>query len=159
MSDLDAEEFCPNELASCSVCGSLLRRSVLEYHEAACKARKQRAELPKEPYFYVKNEKSSSPKNSRSSTPMGAVGAGSKVSTSNSNVFDSEEEFLVCPFEELHKVRRSKFRDHVKKCEQAHPENDFVFCKYNSRELVHVRDYEEHLIQCAKKHESQRYVQ
>ena len=55
---------------------------------------------------------------------------------------------VICPYDKLHVVRRSKLLEHLRKCREGHPENDYIFCSFNEEHLVKIDMLPRHAQDC-----------
>ena len=54
----------------------------------------------------------------------------------------------ICPYENLHVVRRSKLLAHLKRCRKEHLENNYIFCPFNEHHLVEIVKLPGHVADC-----------
>ena len=55
---------------------------------------------------------------------------------------------VVCPYNNLHVIRRSKLIAHLRKCRRENIQNDYIFCIFNESHLVEVESLPAHHRSC-----------
>lgn len=60
-------------------------------------------------------------------------------------------DWVYCPYDPNHRMRYSKFHNHLVKCREAHPDDPREPCPYYASELIHPDDMKAHLLICRYK--------
>ena len=58
------------------------------------------------------------------------------------------EKLLVCPYDEVHRIKAKKFQKHLLKCRENHPEKDFVTCPFNAKHVMLRSEIRHHVSRC-----------
>lgn len=58
------------------------------------------------------------------------------------------EELMICPFDEVHKIKAKRFQHHLLKCRRNHPDKDFVSCPFNAKHLMLRSEVRHHVTRC-----------
>ena len=58
------------------------------------------------------------------------------------------EELMICPFDEVHKIKAKRFQHHLLKCRRNHPDKDFVSCPFNAKHLMLRSEVQNHVTRC-----------
>ncbi|KAL0273987.1 UNVERIFIED_CONTAM: hypothetical protein PYX00_006533 [Menopon gallinae] len=64
---------------------------------------------------------------------------------------DVQCDFVCCPFEKSHVIRRHRLPYHLQKCKKNHPDVKLDACSYNFSHLISKTDLVEHLESCPSK--------
>ena len=65
-----------------------------------------------------------------------------------SNALTPTVRTVVCPYDKLHVVRRSRIRAHMRKCRKDHPEYKYIFCSFNDNHFVPIESLPAHAMHC-----------
>ncbi|XP_067837909.1 gametocyte-specific factor 1-like [Heptranchias perlo] len=59
-------------------------------------------------------------------------------------------QLLVCPYDQSHRIRSSRFPYHLVKCRNNHPElaRTIKICPFNARHRIHKPEFKHHLLHC-----------
>lgn len=55
---------------------------------------------------------------------------------------------LVCPYNKAHRVKPTRFTNHVVKCQLQHPDVELNFCMFNMLHIVKPEDAMDHFENC-----------
>ena len=58
------------------------------------------------------------------------------------------EKLLVCPYDEVHRIKAKRFQKHLLKCRENHPEKDFVTCPFNAKHVMLRSEIRHHVSRC-----------
>ena len=58
------------------------------------------------------------------------------------------EKLLVCPYDEVHRIKAKRFQKHLLKCRENHPEKDFVTCPFNAKHVMLRSEFRHHVSRC-----------
>lgn len=67
------------------------------------------------------------------------------------------EELMICPFDEVHKIKAKRFQHHLLKCRRNHPDKDFVSCPFNAKHLMLRSELKHHVIRCPDRSAIEQY--
>ena len=82
---------------------------------------------------------------------LGAIARAGRPRESHSDCEESPPpgvRTVVCPYDKMHVIRRSKLLQHLRKCREEHPENDYIFCLFNGEHLVKIDSLSTHVKSC-----------
>ncbi|XP_048379240.1 gametocyte-specific factor 1-like [Stegostoma tigrinum] len=62
----------------------------------------------------------------------------------------NSDQLLVCPYDQNHRIRSSRFPYHLVKCRENHPElaNVIQICPFNARHRIRKPEFKHHLLHC-----------
>ncbi|XP_006818630.1 uncharacterized protein LOC102800775 [Saccoglossus kowalevskii] len=61
------------------------------------------------------------------------------------------EEFLVCPYDPIHRVASKRFPYHIMKCKKNHPTKRMDTCPFNARHIIEHHLFRHHICNCPDK--------
>ncbi|KAF3424928.1 hypothetical protein E2986_02476 [Frieseomelitta varia] len=58
------------------------------------------------------------------------------------------DDYLTCPYDKTHRIRKSRFQLHLMKCARNYPKNAKSICIFDSSHRVNPEQFEDHVAEC-----------
>lgn len=67
------------------------------------------------------------------------------------------DKLMVCPYDEVHRIKAKRFQHHLMKCRRNHPDKDFVNCPFNAKHVMLRHELRHHVTRCPDRSAIEQY--